>query len=167
VTPATTTNYTVRGGNAGGSGTSVSATVAVVTAPAIYSGGLYEGIYQWAPGYYLTVQQHGTTVIATNYFTADGNFSFPSPDGHVLPVPQLDLFDLYSGPITGANAKISGTEFHRACNVNYDFAFSDNGNITVTKTGVSNTAAANLAGISCSAITVPIGSVRVVPKILF
>lgn len=153
--------------NANGTGIGASATVTVAATPPIYSGGLYEGIYQSAPGYYLAIQQHGTVVIATMYFTADGNYSFTSPDGHVLAVPQLDLFDLYHGSISGANATMTGTEFHRACNVGYDFSFSDNGNITVTKTAVSNTAVATQAGISCSAITMPIGSVKVVPKILF
>jgi hypothetical protein len=167
VTPTANTAYTVQASNASGVGNGVSATVTVAASPPVYSGGLYEGVYQWSPGYFLTIQQHGTVVIATMYFTADGSYSFNSPDGRVLTVPQLDLFDLYHGTITGAKATMTGTEFHRACNVGYEFAFSDSGNITVTKTAVSNTAAATQAGISCSAITMPLGTVKVVPKILF
>ena len=167
VTPAATTSYTVKGVNGAGTGTSVSANVTVALAPPIFSGGLYDGIYQWTPGVYLTIQQHGANIIATNYFNVDGSFTFTSSDGHVLPVPQLDIFDLYNGSVSGANANISGTEFHRACNVSYSLVFSDNGSITVTKTAVSNTAAATQVGISCAAITEPIGTVKVVPKILF
>ncbi len=129
--------------------------------------GQYDGIYQWSTGNYLSIHQRGGRIIATIYFNADGSFAFPSSDGHLLPVPQLDIFDLLNGPITGNIAKITGTRFHRACNEAHDFVFDDSGNITVTKTGVSNTAAADLAGISCAAITDPIGTVLIVPKILF
>ncbi len=167
VTPAVTTSYSVQGGNANGTGNSVSATVTVVVPPSVFAAGLYDGIYQWSLGNYLSIHQHGGRIIATLYFNADGSFTFPSSDGHVLPVPQLDIFDLLNGPITGSIAKMTGTRFHRACNETHDFVFDDSGNITVTKTGVSNTAAADLAGISCLAITDPVGTVRIVPKILF
>ncbi len=167
VTPATTTSYTVQGSNAGGNSNIASAGVSVVATPPVFAAGLYDGIYQWSSGHYLSIHQHGSRIIATIYFNADGSFTFPSSDGHVLAVPQLDIFDLLNGPITGNIAKITGTRFHRACNESHDFVFDDNGNITVTKTGVSNAAAADLAGISCAAITDPVGTVLIVPKILF
>ena len=167
VTPAGTASYTVQGSNAAGNGNIASAGVTVVATPPVFAAGLYDGIYQWSPGNYLSIHQHGGRIIATIYFNADGSFTFPSSDGHTLPVPQLDIFDLLNGPITGNVAKITGTRFHRACNEAHDFVFDDGGNITVTKTAVSNTAAANLAGISCAAITDPVGTVLNVPKILF
>ena len=167
VTPTATTTYTVAGSNSAGAGASASATVTVAVTPPVFAAGLYDGIYQWSSSHYLSIHQHGSRIIATIYFNDDGSFNFNSSDSHVLPVPQLDVFDLLNGPLTGSKATISGTRFHRTCNETYDFAFSDSGSITVTKTGVSNTAAADLAGISCAAITDPIGTVLIVPKILF
>jgi hypothetical protein len=117
--------------------------------------GLYDGIYLWSDGNYLSLHQDGTDMIATNYFNDNGSFNFKTATGDVLTIPQLDLFDLLSGPVTvtkaGATAKIKGTKFHRACDVTYDFTFSGS-TLTATRTGVSNTAAAEAAGISCSAI---------------
>jgi hypothetical protein len=170
LTNGTTYACTVKAGNViGYSGPSAAVNVtpnAAAPGP-VSSAGLYDGIYQWSPGNYLSIHQRGARIIATIYLNADGSFSFNSPDGHILPVPQLDIFDLLNGSISGSRATISGTRFHRACNVSYNFAFSDNGDISVTKTAVSNTAAADLAGISCAAITEPMGVVMVVPKILF
>jgi len=128
----------------------------------------YDGIYLWSAGNFLSLHQDGTHMIATIYFTNDGNFSFPAASGGgVLPVPQLDLFDLMGGQVTGSTAKISGTRFHRACNVAYDFAFNADATITVTRTGVSNSVAADSAGISCSAIVGAEAVTLTVPKIRF
>jgi len=92
-------------------------------------------------------------MIATIYFNKDGTFTFYTPDGKAkLPVTQLDIFDLLSGPVTGQTAKITGTRFHRGCQVAYDFTFNNDASITVNRTGISNSAAANTAGISCSAV---------------
>ena len=144
MTPSVSTSYTVRGSNTGGAGNVASATVTVVASPPAYTGEIYDGIYQWSPGNYLSLHQDGTHMIATIYFTNDGNFGFPAPTGGgVLPVPTLDLFHLMSGQVTGPTAKIFGTRFHRACNVGYDFTFNSNATITVTRIGVSNTAAAD------------------------
>jgi hypothetical protein len=111
----------------------------------------YDGIYQWSTGQYLSLHQDEGNMIATIYFNKDGNFTFYTPDGKaMLPVPQIDIFDLLSGSVSGRTAKISGTRFHRACNVSYDFTFNSDASITATRTAVSNSAAANAAGISCS-----------------
>ena len=128
----------------------------------------YDGIYQWSAGQYLSLHQDGTHMIGTIYFTNDGSYSFPAPaGGGVLPVPQLDLFDLMGGPVTGSTAQMDGTRFHRECNVAYDFKFNNDATITVTRIGVSNTAAANSAHISCSAIVGMEAATMIVPKIRF
>ena len=128
----------------------------------------YDGIYLWSAGNFLSLHQDGSNMIATIYFTKDGNFSFPAPAGAgVLPVPQLDVFDLMAGQVSGSTAKIAGTRFHRACNVAYDLTFNANATITVTRTSVSNAAAADSAGISCSAIVGTEPATLSVPKIRF
>jgi hypothetical protein len=137
------------------------AQAAVVSAP-------YDGIYLWSPGNFLSLHQDGSYMIATIYFTNDGSFSFPAlAGGGVLAVPQLDLFDLMDGPVTGSTAKINGTRFHRSCHVGYDFTFNSDATITVTRTGVSNNPVADAAGISCSAIVGMEASTLIVPKIRF
>jgi hypothetical protein len=120
--------------------------------PAPGASASYDGIYQWSAGQYLSLHQDGSNMIATIYFNKDGTFNFYTPDGKdKLPVSQLDIFDLLSGAVTGQAAKMSGTRFHRACNVSYDFRFNSNDTITITRTAASNSAAATAAGISCSA----------------
>src|SRR5674476_42106 len=132
------------------------------------TGATYDGIYQWSPGNFLSVHQDGTQMIATIYFNNDGSYSFPAPaGGGVLPVPTLDLFDLMHGDVTGSTAQMDGTRFHRECNVGYDFTFNNDATITVTRIGVSNTAAADSAGISCSLIVGMEPSTMIVPKIRF
>lgn len=107
-------------------------------------------------------------MIATIYFNKDGSFTFYTPDGKgKLPISQLDIFDLLSGPVTGQTAKISGTRFHRACIVSYDFTFNTDDTITVTRTATSNSAAANAAGISCSATVSTEPITLIVPLIRF
>ena len=127
-----------------------------------------DGVYQWSAGNYLSLHQDGTHLIGTIYFNVDGNFSFPATSGGgVLPVPQLDLFDLMNGQVVGSTVRMNGTRFHRACNVSYDFTFSSDDTITVIRTGVSNTAAADAAGISCNAIVGAEPTTLIVPKIRF
>jgi hypothetical protein len=151
-----------------GSPPAVSDTAPVFVLPPVPGAASYDGIYQWSPGNYLSLHQDGTNMIATIYFTNDGNFSFPAPaGGGVLPVPQLDVFDLMAGQVTGSTAKIAGTRFHRVCNVTYDFTFNANATITVTRTGQSNTAAADSARLSCSAIVGNEPTTLTVPKVRF
>jgi hypothetical protein len=71
------------------------------------------------------------------------------------------------GQVTGSTAAMFGTRFHRVCNVGYNLTFNANATITVTRTGLSNTAAADSAGISCSAIVGAEASTLTVPKIRF
>lgn len=128
----------------------------------------YDGIYLWSPGNFLSLHQDGTHIIATIYFTNDGSYSFPAPvGGSVLPVPQLDLFDLMDGQVTGSTAQIFGTRFHRACHVGYNFTFNNDATITVARLGESNTAVADSAGISCSSIVGMEAATIIVPKIRF
>jgi hypothetical protein len=128
----------------------------------------YDGIYQWSAGNFLSLHQDGTAIIATLYFTKDGNFTFPATaGGGTLPVAQLDVFDLMSGQVAGSTATINGTRFHRACYVGYNLTFNANDTISVTRTGQSNTAVADSAGIFCSAILGAEASTLTVPKIRF
>ena len=107
-------------------------------------------------------------MIAVIYFTKSGSFSFPAAvGGGTLTVPQLGLFDLMSGQVTGPTATLAGTRFHGACNVIYKFTFNTDTTITVTRTGVSNTPAAVTAGISCSAIVGVEPTTLIVPKLRF
>lgn len=135
--------------------------------PPVAGTGLYDGIYAWADGNYLSVHQDGQSIIATNYFNDSTSIAFGTTSGGVLVVPQLDLFDLLSGSLIGSTAKIKGTRFHRACNVSYDFTFSENAMLTATRTGVSNTAIADAAGISCSALLESENATLTVQKIFF
>ncbi len=72
-----------------------------------------------------------------------------------------------NGQVVGSTVRMNGTRFHRACNVTYDFTFNTDATITVTRFGVSNTAAADAAGISCSAIVSTEPTTLSVPKIRF
>lgn len=151
-----------------GSALADTAAASLETPPSIPSLEVYDGIYLWSSGNFLSLHQDGTHMIATIYFTNDGSFSFPTPaGGGVLPVPQLDLFDLMDGQVTGSTALIYGTRFHRACHVGYDFTFNKDATITVTRIGVSNTAVGDSAGISCSTIVGLESVTTSVPKIRF
>jgi hypothetical protein len=131
-------------------------------------GATNDGIYQWSPSEYLSIHQDGSTIIGTIYFNIDGNFSFAATAGAgVLPVPQIDVFDLLGGTASGSTAKMSGTRFHRACSVVYNFTFNSNSTITVSRVSAANTAAATAAGLSCTAIAALETSPRIVPKIQF
>ena len=146
----------------------VTQSITVSAAPSPVGAGPYDGIYQWSSGNYLSLHQDGTHMIATIYFNADGSFSFPATSGAgVLQVPQLDIFDLMNGQVTGSTVRMNGTRFHRACNVTYDFTFNNDATITVTRVGVSNAAVADSAGISCSAIVGAEPITLSVPKIRF
>ncbi len=127
----------------------------------------YDGIYQWSEGQYLSLHQDGTHLIATIYFNKNGSFTFPAETGGVLPVAQIDVFDLMDGQVSGATAKMTGTRFHRACQVSYNFVFNSDASVTVTRTGVSNTPTATTAGISCSALAGTEANTMSVPKIRF
>ncbi len=164
VMPSSNTTYTVQGVNGGGKSSVASATVSVSTGSAV---GLYDGIYLWSDGNYLSLHQDASKVIATIYFNDNGAFGFTATTGGTLSIPQLDLFDLLAGTVTGTTAKISGTMFHRACNVSYDFVFGANATITATRTSVSNTTMANAAGISCSAMVANESPTRTMQRIAF
>ena len=139
---------------------------AAASTPA-FAVGQYDGIYVWADGNYLSLHQDGADFIATNYFNDNTSVDFRAASGGVLTTPQLDVFDLLSGSVTGSTAKIKGTKFHRACNVTYDFTFSGNVNLTATRTGISNTPLADAAGISCSALLGTDSATITMQKVLF
>jgi hypothetical protein len=151
-----------------GSRLAVAATPPFEPPPAPGAAVSYDGIYQWSTGQYLSLHQDGGNMIATIYFNKDGSFTFFTPDGKAkLPVVQLDIFDLLSGPVTGQTAKMTGTRFHRACLVAYDFTFNNDASITVTRTSISNSAAADASGISCSATVGVEPATLIVPILRF
>ena len=169
VTPISVGTCTITANQSGNAAYSAApqATQDIAILPLASALGQYDGIYQWSPGNYLSLHQDGAQMIATIYFNVDGTFAFGAAPGGTLSIPQLDLFDLLNGSVTGATAKIKGTRFHRACNVSYDFAFGDNATLTATRTGVSNTAIADAAGISCGAIVAAESSSLKMQKVLF
>jgi hypothetical protein len=154
----------VTGSNAGGTGAAASTTVTVAPAPAV---GAYDGIYIWSDGKYLSLHQDGATMIATIYFNADGGIDFKPASGGVLPVAQLDTYDLLAGVVVGTTAKIIGTRSYGVCAVSYDFAFSEGGKLTASRTGASNTPMADFAGFDCPKILSAENATLTMQKIAF
>jgi hypothetical protein len=154
VMPSVTTTYSVIGVNAGGASTAASAVV--------FIGGPYDGIYQWDPGYYLSVHQiGGGTLIGTIYWVYTAN-SIPIGS---RTISEVDTFDLFHGQIVGVSATMTGTQFYRACTLSYDFTFNSDSSLTVRQNSVSNSPGVNLASVNCAARYSAVGSVRTVPRI--
>ena len=132
--------------------------------------GLFDGIYQWSTDNYLSLHQDGADFIVTNYFNESVNLTIKPASGGSLSVTKLGAFDLISGKLEGAIAKVRGTKFHRACNVAYDFTLNADGSqLTATRTSVTNTKAADDAGISCQRIVEAesAGATFTIPKLRF
>lgn len=137
VSPTVTTAYSVTGINSTG-GTIGEAKVGVFTAWP------YDGIYQWAPGYFLSVHRIGRTnvtgagdgvLIGTIYWAYNSNtFTVGS-----RPVAAVNTFDLFDGIIDDSKSSVTvkGERFFRSCALSYDLKFNSE-SITVTNTSVSN-----------------------------
>jgi hypothetical protein len=175
VSPTADTKYTVVGKD----GTAVadaSVTVTVAPRPVV---GAYDGIYQWfdpdptnkdSRKTYLSLHQDGANMIATLYFneSLDPALPFlPTSGGPPLPVALLDAFDLFSGPVTGATAKLEGTRVFRFCKVSYDLTFGDNGQLTATRTNVSKTNEGDLARTDCEKALAAEGATLTMRRIPF
>jgi hypothetical protein len=154
--PTSATTYSVAGINGGGSGTAASALVSV------YSVGLYDGIYQWDAGYYLSVHQiGGGTLIGTIYWV----YTAKAEQIGTRTISESDTFDLFHGQLVGASAAMTGTRFYRGCSPNYDFTFNNDSSLTVRLTGISNSPGVSTADVDCAARYNPVGSVWIIPRI--
>jgi ascorbate-specific PTS system EIIC-type component UlaA len=148
-----TTPFAVFGVNADGAST--------VASTVVFTGGPYDGIYQWDPGYYLSVHQIGGGVlIGTIYWVYTAN---PVQVG-TRTVSEADTFDLSHGQIVGSVATMTGTRFYRGCTLAYDFTFNNDSSLTVRQNSVSNSPGVSVADVDCAA-TYPVGPDRIIPKI--
>jgi hypothetical protein len=149
-----TTTYSVIGIGAGGASPLASA--------AVFTPGLYDGIYQWDPGYYLSVHRiGGNFLIGTIYWVYSAN---PVQVGKRI-VSESDTFDLFAGPIVGAKATMGGTRFYRGCTLSYDFTFNTDSSLTVIRNSVSNSPGVNVADVDCAARYYTEDTARILSKV--
>ena len=154
VRPSVTNPFAVFGINADGASTVASAVV--------FTGGPYDGIYQWDSGYFLSVHRiGGDTLIGTIYWVYTAN---PVQVG-TRTISEADTFDLFHGQIVGSNATISGTRFYRACTLSYDLTFNNDSSLTVRQNSVSNSPGVSVADVGCAAKYNSVGLLWTVPKI--
>jgi hypothetical protein len=148
-----TTPFAVFGVNADGA--------SAVASAVVFTGGPYDGIYQWDPGYFLSVHRiGGDTLIGTIYWVYTAN---PVQVG-TRPISEADTFDLFHGQIVGSSATISGTRFYRACTLSYDLTFNSDSSLTVRQNSVSNSPGVSVANVDCAA-RYPVGPDRIITKI--
>jgi hypothetical protein len=140
VTPSVTTSYSVVGGSAGGVSTAATANV--------FSGGPYDGIYQWDTGYYLSVHQiGGGTLIGTIYWVYTAN---PVQVG-TRTISESDTFDLFHGQLVGNKATLTGTRFYRGCTLSYDFTFNNDSTLKLHLNSAINSPGVSVADVDCAA----------------
>ena len=126
---------------------------------AAHAVGPYDGIYQESGSpVYWSVHQNGGSMIVTLYTnTSLTGQSLTFSTGQTYTPPIFDTWSLLNGPITGANATISGMVNFRACTINLNLTFtaangSTPGSAAISLTGVTPTAAATSQGFNCSAL---------------
>ena len=131
---------------------SLVAAIATLSSSLAIAAGPYDGIYHLAgTDSYLTVQQNGAYLFAENFNTVPvSGIVFYLADGQAFPIQRADLWDLYSGPISGNSAVVVGQMAYGACESTKQVEFSGTG-VTVTQLSIRNTAAGTSAGISCTA----------------
>jgi hypothetical protein len=132
-----------------------------------------DGVYQWNPTFFLSIHSTSTpaAVVATIYFNekpTDGSVDFSSLGGARLTVINLDSFELLQGTGSGNVATVSGTRFHRACDVTYSLVFNADTSVTVTLVSISKNALgrANPVNINCNTNLGQVGDVATIKKIL-
>jgi len=154
VTPSVTTPYSVIGSNAGGTSTVVSTVV--------FAGGPYDGIYQWDPGYFLSVHRiGGDLLIGTIYWV----FTENTVQVGSRTLSETDSFDLLQGKLVGTTATMSGARFYRACKLSYDLTFNADSSISVQQKNVSNSPDVKTTDVDCAARYNSAGASRTLPKI--
>lgn len=157
------------GGGCSGTGTCTvsmsqgqSVTAAFALTPASTAPGLYDGIYQWSDGNYLSVHQiGGGTLIGTIYWVYTGN---SVPIG-ARTISEIDTFDLLAGQIVGSSATMTGTRFYRGCTPTYEFTFNNDSSLTVRLSSMVNSPGVSVAAVDCAARYNPVGSSWTIPKI--
>ena len=134
-----------------------------VSAPSIpiFAAGPYDGIYQWSPGYFLSVHQNADHLIGSIYWVYTGN----TEQVGSRVIPEVDTFDLMGGPIVGSTATVTGTRFYRACALSYGLTFNSDSSLSVRLNSVSNSPGVSVADVDCAARYTPVGSVRTIPRI--
>ena len=127
----------------------LSVVIAVFTGSASASGP-YDGIYS-LPGtqLYWSIHQNngGIIVAAFNTIPASNIFLYLS-NGQYFDIPRLDVWDLFSGPLSGTHVTLTGEMAYGACLATYSATFSAS---AVTVTGISfvNTPFGNSRGVNC------------------
>jgi hypothetical protein len=149
-----TTTYSVIGIGSGGASPLASA--------AVFTPSVYDGIYQWDAGNFLSVHRiGGNLLIGTIYWVYTTN---PVQVG-TRTVSESDTFDLFAGSIVGAKATMGGTRFYRGCALSYDFTFNSDSSLTVHRNSVSNSPGVSAAVLDCAARYSAEVSDRTIPKI--
>ena len=128
------------------------AIVATLFSSLAIASGPYDGIYHLAgTDNYLTVQQNGAYLFVENFNTVPASgIVFYLGDGQRFPIQRADLWDLYSGPISGNTTVVVGQMAYGACESTKQAVFSGSG-VTITQLSIRNTAAGTAAGIDCAA----------------
>lgn len=114
--------------------------------------GPYDSIYN-LPGTaeYLTVHQNGTNMIVGHFKTLPASgIVFYLGDGQAFQIQRADMWDLYSGVISGNTVVLVGEMAYGACESTKRAVFSASG-VTITQVSIRNTPAGTAAGISCGA----------------
>lgn len=153
VTPTVTTSYAVIGTSTGETST--------VASTVVFAGGPYDGIYQWDPGYFLSVHRlNGDLLIGTIYWVfTDNTVKVGSRT-----LSETDSFDLLQGKLVGATATMNGARFYRACILSYDLTFNADSSISVQQKSVSNSPDVKTTDVDCATRYNSAGS-RTIPKI--
>ena len=116
------------------------------------------------PNGYLSVHQNGRNLIITSYTTiSSSNVTFYSAIGSYIP-SRMDVWDLYSGTISGSTAFVSGQTIYGACLLQLNFVFDANG-ATGTLLSAQNTDSGNAQGMRCSDIPYYGSNVQRFPRV--
>jgi hypothetical protein len=154
VTPTATTSYSVIGINAG--------VTSAVASTVVFTGGPYDGVYQWDPGYFLSVHRIGGDILIGTIYWVYGESAVQVG---TRTIPEADAWDLLQGKLVGSTATMTGTRFFRGCRLSYELTFNPDFSLTIQHNSVSNSPAVSLADVDCAARYTLLGSGRTVAKI--
>ena len=142
--------------------TILSQTNSVRAAFALPPVGLYDGLYQWDAGQYLSVHQKGDGSLIGSIY---GVYTANTEQVGARTISEVDTFDLLHGQLVGSSATMSGTRFYRACMLVYDFTFNSDSSLTVHLNSAGNSAGVSTAEVDCAARFQAAGSVWIIPRI--
>ena len=132
----------------------VSATIVACAAlSAAHAAGPYDGIYQLTntPLYYSVHQNGSAMIIAAYTNTYLSNVPLRLPNAEVIYPTVIDSWELYSGPISGNVASISGMTAYRTCELTGVLTFSSTG-ATMQVQSVVPTAFGFSQGVNCASL---------------